>query len=85
MNTIPHPQPPVKTATELLADLEAERQAHKATAEHFERRALAALAANNFELWEHFAHEADVAWKCNPWCVAELDRLATLAEASPSA
>ena len=57
--------------------LEAERQRHKATAERLERRALECLESGNREGWEHFAHEADLAWRMNAYVVGEIDRRAS--------
>ena len=55
--------------------LETERRQYKATADALERQAQECLASGNREGWEHFAHEADMAWRMNGWCVGEIDRL----------
>ena len=59
--------------------LEAERRRHKATAEHCEREARAALERGDRGQYEAWARAADTVWKMNSWVVGEIDRLTATA------
>jgi len=64
-----------ETTAGRLSRLEAERADYKATAEHCEREAKAALERGDRGQWAAWAGAADVVWKMNSWVVGEIDRL----------